>query len=196
MTRETQMELRRRLLALRDRLTAQEVAEKSAKITEHLFLLDRFRNCRTVMFYASFRSEVSTWESMSRCLERGIQVALPLSLPVSHRLQPRLVSDLSRQLRPGYCAIPEPDSKQTKVLDPREIEVVIVPGSVFDLRGGRSGYGGGFYDRFLQLEAPQALRIGLAFAVQVLAADLPLAGHDQRLDILVTEEGVYEFSER
>jgi 5-formyltetrahydrofolate cyclo-ligase len=61
-----------------------------------------------------------------------------------------------------------------------------MPGSVFDLRGGRLGYGGGFYDRFLQTAAPQALRIGLAYDLQVVAA-VPLQRHDQQLDYLVTE---------
>lgn len=193
---EDQKEWRRQVLAARDRLSAAELAGKSAAITERLFQLPGFLNCRLVMFYASFRSEVRTGAAISGGLSRGVEVALPLALPTGHGLQPRLVTDPSRQLRPGYCAIPEPDPEQTLVVNPREIEVVIVPGSVFDGQGGRVGYGGGFYDRFLQQEAPQALRIGLAFALQVQANALPLAPHDQRLDVLVSEEGVYEFTGR
>ena len=193
---ESQKEWRRQALAARDQLSAAALAEKSAAITAHLFQLERFLNYRSVMFYASFRSEVSTSLAISRSLALGMAVVLPLALPNEHRLQPRLISDPAKQLRPGYCAIPEPDPEQTQVVDPRDIEVVIVPGSVFDLQGGRIGYGGGFYDRFLQFEAPQAVRIGLAFAVQLVGVDLALADHDQRVDVLVTEERVYEFSRR
>ncbi len=190
----TQKELRQQILAVRDELSAGEIEAKSAAITELLFKTEVFRDCRSVMFYAAFRSEVQTKGVMSRCMERGVRLALPVTLPASRGLQPRLVTDLALDLRPGYCGIAEPDPAKTKTIDPAVIEAVMVPGSVFDLRGGRLGYGGGFYDRFLAQEAPQALRIGLAFALQVVAGELPLAAHDQRLDYLVTDERVYAFS--
>jgi len=190
----TQKELRQRVLAERDRLTASEIAAKSAAIIERLFLVEPFVRSRTVMFYAGFRSEIRTEAALVRCLECGVRLALPLSLPASRGLQPRLVKDLAHDLRPGYCGIAEPDPERTELLAPGQIETVIVPGSVFDLRGGRLGYGGGFYDRFLAVEAPQALRIGLAFALQVVSDELPLAEHDQRLDYLVTEQESFQFS--
>lgn len=191
-----QKELRQQILAARDALSVVEIAAKSAVITERLFQMEVFVNCRAVMFYAAFRSEVQTMGAMSRALGQGIRLALPLSLPASRGLQPRAVGDPARELRPGYCGIAEPDPDQTVAMPAAAIEAVIVPGSVFDLRGGRLGYGGGFYDRFLAREAPRALRIGLAFALQVVAGELPLAEHDQRLDYLVTEEQVYAFPGR
>lgn len=192
----TQQELRRRVLTARDRLSAREIEAKSAAIIGRLVQLQAFRDCRTVMFYASFRSEVQTGQAMASCLQEGMILALPLTLPASRGLQPRQVTDLLRDLRPGYCGIAEPDPERTELVAPAAIEAVIVPGSVFDARGGRLGYGGGFYDRFLAREAPQALRIGLAFALQVLPlpAGLPLAEHDQRLDFLVTEEQSFRFA--
>lgn len=192
----TQKELRRKILAARDRLSLAEIEEKSAAITARLFRLEAFLACRTVMFYASFRSEVQTRAAMALCLRRGVRLALPVSLPASRGLQPRLVKDLALDLCAGYCGIAEPAPGKTSVLPGAEIEAVIIPGSVFDLRGGRLGYGAGFYDRFLALETPGALRIGLAFAMQVVPGELPLAEHDQRLNYLVTEERVYDFAGR
>lgn len=189
-----QKELRQQILAVRNRLSVGEIAAKSLAITELLFRMEVFRDCRSVLFYAGFRSEVQTMAAMSRCLAQGVRLSLPLALPASRGLQPRVVNDPALDLRPGYCGIPEPDPDRTLVMEPATIEAVVVPGSVFDLRGGRLGYGGGFYDRFLAAEAPQAKRIGLAFALQVVAGELPLADHDQRLDYLVTEEQVYAFS--
>lgn len=190
---DEQKELRRRILAARDLLPLATIGEKSTAISERLLQLEIFRDCRTVMFYAAFRSEVQTMGAMTRCLQRGVQLALPLSLPASRGLQPRLVTDLTHDLRPGYCGIAEPDPERTRAVEPAALEVVVVPGSVFDLLGGRFGYGGGFYDRFLAAEAPRALRIGLAFALQVVPGELPLSAHDQRLDYLVTEEQVHAF---
>lgn len=70
-------------------------------------------------------------------------------------------------------------------------QVVIVPLVAFDRKGGRLGYGGGFYDRTLEgLRARGPVTaIGYAFAAQE-AEDLPLETTDQPLDAIVTEAGV------
>ena len=148
------------------------------------------------MFYAHFRSEVQTITAMEKCLASGKRVALPLTVSAENRLYPYLVEDPDRDLKSGYCSIPEPDPAKARLLAPGEIEVVVVPGSVFDASGGRFGYGGGFYDRFLANQAPQAFRIGLAFELQVVAETLPLAPHDQRVDCLVTEKNIFRTGRR
>lgn len=76
-----------------------------------------------------------------------------------------------------------------------EPEILIVPLVAFDAKGGRLGYGGGFYDRSLEgLRAKRAtLAIGFAFDEQE-ASDLPLEPTDQPLDLLVTQSRVIEFN--
>jgi 5-formyltetrahydrofolate cyclo-ligase len=184
----TQGELRREYLASRNGLSRREQEEKSLKITDRLWRLEEFKAGRTVMFYASFRSEVRTAAAIARALAAGVRVVLPRTEPGSRLLLPYLVEDPALDLRPGYCGIPEPDPIRTRPVSPDSIEAVVVPGSVFDARGGRLGYGGGYYDRFLALKAPQARRIGLAFELQVAPGVLPLTAHDQLLHCLVTEE--------
>ncbi len=76
----------------------------------------------------------------------------------------------------------------TRAVAPQEIETILLPGSVFDERGGRFGYGGGYYDRFLA-KVPKARRIGLAFDLQVVA-EAPLQEHDELLDLVVTESRI------
>jgi 5-formyltetrahydrofolate cyclo-ligase len=75
-----------------------------------------------------------------------------------------------------------------------EPEILIVPLVAFDARGGRLGYGGGFYDRTLELLRGKrpTLAIGFAFDAQE-AEDLPLEATDQPLDMLITESRVLEF---
>lgn len=177
--------LRTQILAARDGLSPEERQRKSRAITDHLLALPEFAGARTIFAYVSFRSEVETLPLIAHCLKKGATVSVPLTLPAEHRLLAYAVTDLNRDLAPGYCGILEP-LPALPLVDPAVIEVVIVPGSVFDARGGRLGYGGGYYDRFLQSAAPQALRIGLAFDLQVVAA-VPLKSHDQQLDYLITE---------
>ncbi len=81
-----------------------------------------------------------------------------------------------------------------EVEDYFEPEIVIVPLVAFDRAGGRLGYGGGFYDRTLELLRAKrpTLAIGFAFAAQE-ADELPLEPTDQPLDMLITESGIISF---
>ena len=188
---EERTTLRAEILAARDTLPAKERQRKSRAITEHLLALPEFSAARSVFAYVSFRSEVETLPLIAHCLKKGMTVSVPLTLTKEQRLLPYAITDLNRDLAPGYCGIREP-LQTLPLVDPGTIELVVMPGSVFDARGGRLGYGGGYYDRFLQGAAPQALRIGLAFDLQVVAA-VPLESHDQQLDYLITETRIIPF---
>lgn len=86
--------------------------------------------------------------------------------------------------------MPEPLATWSQVR-PEALDLVLVPGSAFSVHNGhRLGYGKGFYDRLLA-QAPQALKVGLCFDVQLFAgADFPSDPHDVALDALVTESGI------
>jgi len=185
---------RKKILTGRDTLTGLELAEKSRSAVDRLLsLLFDDPASNTVMFYASFRSEVQTGQAIRACLERGMKVVLPLTDPEVKQLVPYLINDPENDLCPGYCGIPEPDPTKTEIISAAGIDTVIVPGSVFDLRGGRYGYGGGYYDRFLRNEASRALRIALAFELQVVEDNLQLEPHDQLMHCLVTESRTVRF---
>ncbi len=81
------------------------------------------------------------------------------------------------------------------VLEFFEPEIIIVPLLSFDRQGGRLGYGGGFYDRTLEMLRARrgTLAVGFAFAGQEVDA-APLEATDQPLDLIVTEAGVIEIS--
>jgi 5-formyltetrahydrofolate cyclo-ligase len=97
-----------------------------------------------------------------------------------------------RQWTPG-CALVEGGFKAMIPADGDWItpRVLIVPLVAFDARGGRLGYGGGFYDRTLEglRAAGPVVAIGYAWAAQ-RADGLPLEETDQPLDMVVTEAGV------
>jgi 5-formyltetrahydrofolate cyclo-ligase len=77
-----------------------------------------------------------------------------------------------------------------RIVPPEEIDVVLVPGLAFTKDGRRLGRGGGFYDRYLASLSSRTLKIGVCFALQ-LVETLPLEPHDQRLNAVATEEGVF-----
>lgn len=138
--------------------------------------------------YMPIRTEIDPLPTMAEAAAYG-----PVGVPVIQaKAQPlrfsRWEPDGQMVDGPYGARVPEVDD----YFDP---EIVIVPLVAFDARGGRLGYGGGFYDRTLQqLRARRAtLAIGFAFDAQE-ADNLPLEPTDQPLDMLVTESRVLQFS--
>ncbi len=179
------MSLRRHILTKRDNLSRSVLDSLSKRVINNLVDLDEYRASRLPLIYVSFRSEVNTHQLLKERLRKGLKVAVPRSDVREHKLEIHLLKSWG-DLRPGAYGIAEPDPEATPCISPAQIDLVIVPGTVFDRHCGRYGYGGGYYDRFLSKEAPQAIRIGLAFSFQILP-EIPLKAHDQRMDIIVTE---------
>ena len=148
---------------------------------EHLFV------------YVHFRSEVQTMALIKQLLADGKNVSVPVTLPEESRITAVQLTDPDSQLVPGYYGILEPTPARIAeaAVNPATLDTVLVPGSVFDPLGGRLGYGGGFYDRFLSRDAPRAIRVGLAFEKQRVSR-VPMEPHDQYMDLLVTEQQIYD----
>jgi 5-formyltetrahydrofolate cyclo-ligase len=190
---ERQM-LRNKILGARDLLSASERQEKSSFAIQNFWSLPEMKHWSTLFIYVNFRSELETLELIYQCLSQGKRVAVPLVDASTVRMIPLLIKDPEKDLVPGYYGIPEPDPQKSLRVAPREIDAAVIPGSVFDIQGGRLGYGGGYYDRFLVNDAPQAKRIGLAFEMQVVEK-VPVEPHDQPLDILITEKRIVNLTQ-
>lgn len=100
-----------------------------------------------------------------------------------------------REWSPG-CALMEGGFGAQIPVDGAWIDpsVVIVPLLAFDAAGYRLGYGGGFYDRTLEVLRARhpTIAIGFAFSAQEVDA-VPIEATDQPLDMIVTEAGVRHF---
>lgn len=130
------------------------------------------------------RTEIDPTPAMEEAAAHG-PVGLPVIMGADQPLQFRLWTPGCAMIAGAFGAQIPADGAWMQP------EIVIVPLVAFDRRGGRLGYGGGFYDRTLQqLRARRAtLAIGFAYAAQE-ADDLPLEATDQPLDMIVTEAGV------
>ncbi len=184
--------LRKTILARRDELSLAEQTEKSKKIIASLLDLPEIQKSSTIFVYVNFRSEVQTLPFLRWCIQQGKRVTVPVTLVDEKKLQAIRITDPDTDLGPGYCGIPEPvlNLRRTMEIDPGSIDVVVIPGSVFDRRGGRLGYGGGYYDRFLSQDAPEATRVALAYDLQLIET-VDLQPHDQLMDRLITEKNSY-----
>ena len=101
------------------------------------------------------------------------------------------VADLERDLAEGKWGLHEPVAEPGEAV-PADL-LVLVPGEIFDLHGGRIGKGGGYYDRWLAAH-PAAVRVALAWDAQVHPGQLPQGSHDQRMDHLLTPARFVHFA--
>lgn len=184
--------IRRRVLADRDLLEPAVRKSKSDEIQRRFFQLTEQYDLRSYFLFVSFRSEVETLGLINQLLGRGKIVTVPLVSVKEKKMTAVRLINPGEDLVPGYYGILEPSRKivEERTIDPASIDIVVLPGSVFDEKGGRLGYGGGFYDRFLALEIrPSALRVALAFDLQVLV-EVPQQPHDMPVDFIITENRI------
>ncbi len=186
-------QLRANMLAKRDSLPETTRAELSKHIIHNLKSISSYSKAKLPLFYISFRSEVNTWPLIKERLAANLPVAAPISLISKRELDIRLIKNWDTDLHVGAYGILEPVLETTQPVNPTDIDLVLVPGSVFGYNCGRYGYGGGFYDRFLSQKASQAFRIGLSYEIQ-LAQSLALQPHDQKMDMIVTEKQIISCS--
>lgn len=136
--------------------------------------------------FMPIRTEIDPLPAMARASKHGC-VGVPFIDAAAQPLRFAKWTPTSK-MEPGTLGASIPVD-----LDVFEPEIVIIPLLAFDRRGGRLGYGGGFYDRTLALLRAKrdTIAIGFAFAGQEID-DVPVEETDQPLDFIVTELGVIE----
>jgi 5-formyltetrahydrofolate cyclo-ligase len=110
----------------------------------------------------------------------------PKADPQTRKLELFEVHSFEEHLEKGTFDIVEPIAHDQRKIHLSEIDVVLVPGLVFDQIGHRIGFGGGYFDRFLSITELRATTIGLAYSFQVINK-LPAEEHDQPLNYVLTE---------
>ncbi|WP_078948174.1 5-formyltetrahydrofolate cyclo-ligase [Streptomyces griseus] len=189
--------LRRELLQVRGRLTADVVRAAATRLAERALELPEVAHARTVAAYVSVGSEPGTLALLDTLRARDVRVLLPVLLP-DHDLDWGVydgAGSLERVQHGGKMALLEPAGERLGPDAVTGADVVLLPGLAVDPRGMRLGRGGGSYDRVLaRLE-----RAGARTALVVLLYDsevverVPEEPHDRPVRAVVTPSGVRRF---
>lgn len=184
--------LRKMLLARRTALPPAEAALLSRRIQEHILASQAWQNARQVVLYSPIRNEVGTDLLFADALARGRQALFPRCLPGKTGIMELAACPGLAAMRPGVFGILEPDPAICPALSGPDLhpDIVVVPGVGFDRRGGRLGYGAGYYDRILKgPEFKNAYLMGAAYALQ-LVEDIHAESWDQHLAAVAVEDGI------
>jgi 5-formyltetrahydrofolate cyclo-ligase len=180
--------LRRRMSAIRDGLTEEEKQTLDERIRRLFTEWDLYREASALFCYVSFRSEIDTAPLIDGALREGKVVAVPRVDGATRRMGAYVISSRERDLEPGHYGILEPVSS-CRELSHGELDLILVPGLAFTRSGHRLGYGGGYYDRFLQHVEGKTPSCSLAYERLVLDR-LPLKNYDIPVDYVITESGI------
>ena len=197
-------ELRKELLEARNKLKQEDVFKMSEKILKTIQCFPEWEQAKVVYTYVSFGKEVDTISFIKECLQAGKKVAVPKMLGKG-KMEFFYISSLA-ELKRNHFGILEPEEIEERRAVPFSFEVAttqkryekqqlfIIPGVAFDKKFHRLGYGGGFYDRYLEkYGAENFLKISLAFPMQIRDT-IPFEEHDICMDKIITLEGVIEKS--
>lgn len=175
----------------RDLLSLEEIMDKSNKIKENFFSLKEVWKAEKIMIYVSFKSEARTREIILDLLKRKKTVVVPVIDLKKEKIYLSRLKDFQKELIPGKLGIFQPLKEFFRSFNPKELDLVVVPGIAFDEKGNRIGFGKGYYDKFL-LSLPKKVHvIGLAFEEQI-GEKLACKKHDVVMHKIVTEKRIIE----
>jgi 5-formyltetrahydrofolate cyclo-ligase len=176
-------ELRKKILEMRDQQKPADRALWDDIVYNKFIGSEYYRNSKVIFIFVSFRSEVDTHRIIRKALEDGKVVGVPKVVSKKEGMKVFRIDSIS-DLEAGYFGVLEP-KEGCRSIPAEEIDLIVMPGAAFDRVGGRIGYGGGFYDRYLADMGADVKKIALAYRMQVLEK-VPMDENDMRVGSIIT----------
>jgi len=174
-------EWRKALLTKRNATTDANRTDWDNRLINQFLDHPQLNLAKRVSCYIGYGSEVNTMPLIHRLWQLGIQVCVPRIIS-KHKGMEMVDIASNNDLTSGKYGIPAPKNQMPALTD-EPIDIILVPGLIFDQQGYRIGYGGGFYDRFL-VKHPLCYKISLAYPFQKVDA-LPHDWYDIPVDEVI-----------
>ena len=184
MIRDLKAQLRKQIIDEISALPDDYVFTSNKGLLQQVMSLEEFAAARNIMMYYSVKREPGTQGIAESALSMGKTVAFPFCFR-GGIMQARAITSLS-EMRPAMLGIPAPPDAAREIAA-SELDLIIVPALAYDGRGYRIGYGGGYYDRYLQ--DVRAFTVGLA-RERLMKDKLLVEPHDIAVKCIVTEERI------
>ena len=178
-------EIRKQILEKRSNLSLEEVDKKSELIIENL--TPYLKNAQNIMIFMDMKNEVRITKLIELYPEKNFFIS-------------KIVNSKNREMKInkynenelilhkfGYY-----ESASEEYYDEKILDLIVVPGIGFDCKKNRIGFGGGYYDTFLNKvreKNKNTLFIGVCYDFQMIE-EVPIEGHDITLDLVINESEV------
>lgn len=150
------------------------------------FMRSNISKHNSYMGYFPVNNEAPMMPVFQFLLAEGKHISLPV-INSDDEIYPVGITDFNNMTM-GKYNIPIP--MNGNAVEVGTIDIVFVPGTAFDINGGRMGYGMGYYDRYLKKS--DFLKVGVCYEFQLQRDLLPTENHDINMDYILTERGLYE----
>lgn len=179
-------DIRKIIKRKREELDRDIKKELDLRIMNNFFNSNYVNNSNVIFIYVNMESEINTVDIINKLLDMGKRVAVPKVLSKNKEMVALEIKSLSDLNESGAFGILEPDMSKKDVGN--EVDLIILPGLAFDRRGFRVGYGGGFYDKFLE-KYDKVQRISLCYNFQIIE-NIPEEDFDEAIDVIITEDKI------
>ncbi|WP_075035090.1 5-formyltetrahydrofolate cyclo-ligase [Halobacillus dabanensis] len=173
-------------------ISVKERQEMEAKMHRHLFASELWKRAKVVGVTLSQSHEWSTEPIIEEGWRAGKKMVVPKCSPKEKEMQFYQL-DSYDQLERVYFGLREPKPNEDSKIEKDDIELLLVPGLLFDIKGYRIGYGGGYYDRFIEGYRGKTMMVA---STKQKIDKLPMEEYDQRVEYILTEAGIqstYQF---
>ena len=163
-------------------LNEEEIRSFSAKVSQEFLNRDFYKDAEVLYAYLPYNQEIRTEQIIERALKDGKKVAVPKVLD-DGLMEFYKITSLA-DVSPGAFGIPEPKGDTPPAA--YEKVLMLMPGVAFDEQRNRIGYGGGYYDRYLERNKNKEItKVALAYPFQIFP-EIPADPHDEKVDEIIT----------
>lgn len=181
--------IRNEVIRSRDLLSLELRKEKDNLILNRLLQSELYKKSEKIFTFINYGSEVETKEFINIALKDGKRVFIPKTIKKEREMKAIEIDSLEN-LKPDAWGILEPCEIKREI-NKNLLDLIIVPGVVFDKKGNRIGYGGGYYDRYFSDISLEVKKIALAYELQ-LVNYIESEEHDISVDFIITENNFIE----
>ncbi len=159
--------------------------ESNKKIYENVIHLPEYKAANLIFCFVGTKDEIDTRDIITHALNSGKCIAVPKC--IKRGIMEAYLIQSIQELKAGFQGILEPDTTFAERIEAKSIDLAIIPCLSANTKGQRIGYGGGFYDRYL--EQTKAYRVVLC-RQKLIYEDIPTEEHDQKMDAIISEDKV------
>ena len=167
--------------------SSEEMAKKQEIIEEKLLEFANFLEAELALLYVRRASELATDKILRISLAARKGIVLPAFSESKHAISLFRINDLDADLKKSSSDRMEPNPDTCKKISLEDIDIAVIPGLAFDEKGGRIGFGEGFYNRLIAKLPETTRKIAIAFEEQIVE-HVPMDSRKHNLDIIITDQ--------
>jgi len=167
--------------------SSEEMAKKQEIIEGKLLEFANFLEAEQALLYVRRASEMPTDKILRISLAARKGIVLPAFSESKHAISLFRINDLDADLKKSSSDRMEPKPDSCKKIALEDIDIAVIPGLAFDEKGGRIGFGEGFYNRLIAKLPETTRKIAIAFEEQIVE-HVPMDSRKHNLDIIITDQ--------